>query len=63
METVHDHQVWYVLYHLNDPLGNAVQLPDYILQSKSIVALDKTRIGKHLYTARLCAFQCLAVHR
>ena len=44
-------------------MGNVVQLPNYILQSKSIVALDTSRNGKHLYTDHLCAFLCLAVHQ
>ncbi|XP_071137847.1 uncharacterized protein [Mytilus edulis] len=54
--------VRFVFYYLNYPLGNAVKLPDYILQSKSIVGLDKTRNGKHVYKDHLCAFRCLAVH-
>jgi hypothetical protein len=55
--------VWFVLYHLNYPLGNAVQLPDYILKSKSIVALDKNVHNQKHYKDHLCAFRCLAVHR
>ena len=55
--------VRFVLYHLNYPLGNAIQLPEYIFQSKSIVALDKNFHNQRHSKDHLCAFRCLAVHR
>ncbi|CAC5360232.1 KRAB [Mytilus coruscus] len=53
--------VRFVTYYLNYPLGNAVQLPDYILQSKSIVALEKNIHNQKHYKDNICAFRCLAV--
>ena len=55
-------KVRFVLYHLNYPLGNAVQLPEYLTLSKSIVALDKNVHNQQYYQDNLCAFPCLAVH-
>ena len=55
--------VRFVLYHLNYPLGHVgFQFPDYIKQSRSIVALEKRRDGT-TYRDHLCAFRCLAIHR
>ena len=54
--------VRFVLYHLNYPLGNVVQLPEYLTSSKSIVALDKKFHNQKHYKDHLCAFRCLAVH-
>ncbi|MCK5921339.1 MAG: hypothetical protein KAG66_10385 [Methylococcales bacterium] len=55
--------VRFVLYHLNYPLGNAMQLPDYITSSKSIVSLNKNLHNQQFYKDHLCAFRCLAVHQ
>ena len=55
--------VRFVLCNINYPLGHAgFQLPDYIKQSKSIIALNKRPNGV-AYKDHLCIFRCLAVHR
>ena len=52
-----------IVYHLDYPLGVVhVELPDYIKNSKAIIALDKTFKGKY-YKDHLCAFRCLATHQ
>lgn len=52
-----------IVYHLNYSLGIAkVDLPDYVKNSRSIIALDKNLKGKY-YKDHLCAFRCLASHQ
>lgn len=55
--------VHFSLFHLNYLLGAPLQLPDYIISSKSIVTLDKRRRDGKPYDDNLCAFRCLATHR
>ena len=53
----------FIVYSLDYPLGGVhVKLPDYLKNSKSIIALDKTSEGK-FYKDNLCAFRCLATHQ
>lgn len=53
----------FVLYNLDYPLGRAgFHLPDYIKQSKSIIALNK-RMDGVAYKDHLSIFRFIAVHR
>ena len=55
--------VRFTVYHLNYPLGIAkTDLPDYVKNSRAIIALDKNLKGK-FYRDYLCALRCLATHQ
>ena len=54
--------VHFSLFHLNYPLGAPVSLPQHLLTSRSIVALDK-KANSTPIDDNLCAFRCLATHR
>ena len=55
-----------IVFYVTDthyPLGcSDVQLPDYIVKSKSIISLSKNKNAK-TYTDNLCMFRCLQYHR
>ena len=51
------------IYRLeNTPIGAKVILPDYIKDSKSIVAMINSRKTSKPYKDNLCFFRCLAYH-
>lgn len=63
METISDHNVRIVTYHLNFVLGNGtVTVPEHISQSKSVISMTTNSKG-YAYKDNLCAFRCLAYHQ
>ena len=53
--------VFYV-FRTHYPLGQG-DLPDYIINSKSIISMHKNPVTGRVYEDALCAFRCLSVHR
>lgn len=63
METISDHNVRIVTYHLNFVLGNGrVTVPEHISQSKSVISMTTNSKG-YAFKDNLCAFRCLAYHQ
>ena len=54
--------VTYIVFRTEYPIGAArgVELPQYLLDCRSIRCLNKDVAGRNLYKDRLCVFRCLA---
>ena len=52
---------FYVNKLKHHPIGCGVNLPNYILNNKVVVALQKDKSNNYTYTDNLCLFRCLVV--
>ncbi len=44
-------------------LGNALELPQFLVDKKSIIGLTKSYKGNHTFSDNLCLFRALTIHR